>query len=105
MSAYVPAGVPAQHRDKVEQLVSRLDLFARMHKVQHKDSKKLITLDPLPMQRKIFEAVEAGHNRIVIIKARQTAATTGAKMVLHHLAYSTPHAAMHAIISMRDDSG
>lgn len=104
MSAYIPAGVPAQHRDKVGRLVGQLDLFARMHKVQDKDSKKLIPLEPLPMQRKIFEAVEAGHNRIVIIKARQTAATTGAKMVLHHLAYSTPHAAMHAIISMRDDS-
>lgn len=104
MSAFVPAAVPEQHRAKVGRLVGDLDLFARLHKVQDKDSKRLIPLEPLPMQRKIFEAVEAGHKRIVIIKARQTAATTGAKMVLHHLAYSTPHAAMHAIISMRDDS-
>jgi hypothetical protein len=56
------------------------------------------------MQTKIFNAVEQGHNRIIIIKARQVAATTAAKMVLHWLAYCSPHAAMCAVLSMREDS-
>jgi len=56
------------------------------------------------MQEKIFKAVEAGHKRIACIKARQVYCTTGCKMVLHHMAYTTPHAAMHAVVSMRADS-
>jgi hypothetical protein len=56
------------------------------------------------MQAKIFDAVKEGHKRILVVKARQVAATTGAKMVVHHLANTTPHAAMHAVISMRADS-
>ncbi|UCC74406.1 MAG: hypothetical protein JSV86_07575, partial [Gemmatimonadota bacterium] len=101
---YLPPEIPPALRPRVEDLVGPLSTFAKLHKVQDKDSKKLIPLDPLPMQRKIFEAVEAGHNRIIVQKARQVAATTGAKMVLHHLAYTTSHEAMCAIISMRSDS-
>jgi hypothetical protein len=81
-----------------------LDLFARLHKVQEKLTKKLIPFDPLPMQVKIFQAVNAGHNRILIVKARQVAATTGAKMVLHQQTYAEQNEAMRAIVSMRDDS-
>ena len=101
---YLPPAIPPALRPQVEDLVAPLSTFAKLHKVQDKDSKKLIPLDPLPMQLKIFEAVEAGHNRIIVQKARQVAATTGAKMVLHHLAYTTSHEAMCAIISMREDS-
>lgn len=86
------------------QLIEALDPFARMHRVQEKETKRPVPFTPMPMQERIFAAVEAGHNRIAIIKARQTTATTGAKMVMHNLAYKTPHEAMHAIISMRDDS-
>ena len=85
-------------------LVGEIGNFSRLHKVQDKETKKEIPFLPMPMQDKIFAAVEAGHNRIAIAKARQTTATTGAKMVLHHMAYTTPHAAMHAIVSMRSDS-
>ena len=104
MVAFVPGAVPIPHRAAVAQLVSDADKFARLHRVQDKDSKQLVPFVPLPMQVKIFEAVKAGHKRILILKARQVAATTGAKMVMHWKAYTTPHAAMHAVISMRDDS-
>lgn len=89
---------------RIHSLVGKLDHFARMHKVQDKETKKPIPMTPTPMQERIFEAVEAGHNRIAIIKARQTTATTGCKMVMHHMAYVTPYDAMYAIISMRADS-
>jgi hypothetical protein len=56
------------------------------------------------MQRKIFDAVNEGHNRILICKARQVAATTGAKMVLHWQTYAEEYEAMRAIVSMREDS-
>jgi len=104
VSVFVPGAVPVAMRSQVEQLLSKQSAFAQLHQVQDKETKRLIPFDPLPMQEKIFEAVEAGHKRIIILKARQVAATTGAKMVMHHLAYTTPHAAMHAIVSMRDDS-
>jgi len=91
-------------RPKMRRLLSDVNLFAQLHQVQNKQTKKLIPFVPLPMQEKIFNAVKAGHKRILILKARQVAATTGAKMVLHHLAYTTPNAAMYAIVSMRDDS-
>lgn len=91
-------------RPSVGHLLGQIDAFAQLHQVQDKDSKRLIPLVPLPMQTKIFNAVKAGHKRILILKARQVAATTGAKMVMHHLAYTTPNAAMHAIVSMREDS-
>lgn len=101
---FLPERIPSELRGKVSRLLGDLDLFARMHRVQDKDSKVRIPLSPLPMQSKIFEAVRAGHRRIIICKARQVAATTGAKMVLHHLASTTPHRAMHAVVSMRSDS-
>lgn len=103
---FIPSRIPEPFRSdpKLTRLIGEVGNFARMHKVQDKDSKREIDFVSLPMQDKIFAAVEAGHNRIAIIKARQTAATTGCKMVLHHMAYSTPHAAMHAVVSMRDDS-
>lgn len=104
MSVYIPDAVPYTLHGKVRSLISDLTLFAKLHRVQDKASKKLIPFDPLPMQAKIFKAVDEGFNRIAVIKARQVAATTGAKMVLHHMAYTTPHEAMFALISMREDS-
>jgi hypothetical protein len=101
---FVPPRVPLHLHGKVSKLVGDLDLFARLHKVQEKKTKKLIDFDPLPMQVKIFEAVNQGHNRILIVKARQVAATTGAKMVLHQQTYAEENEAMRAIVSMRDDS-
>ena len=101
---FIPGRVPVAMRAKLAALLSEPGLFAQLHKVQDKDTKRLVPFDPLPMQIKIFDAVKAGHKRIIILKARQVAATTGAKMVLHWLAYTTPYAAMHAIVSMRDDS-
>ena len=89
---------------QVAQLIAPVDTFARLHKVQDKDSKQPIPWVTAPMQEKIFKAVEAGHNRIACIKARQVYCTTACKMVLHHLAYTNPHAAMYAVVSMRDDS-
>ena len=101
---YLPPAIPTDLQQQTAQLVESAGVFCKLHKVQDKDSKRPIPFDPLPMQRKIFKAVEAGHKRIAIIKARQVAATTGAKFVLHHLAYTSHHAAMHAVVSMRDDS-
>ena len=101
---YLPPTVPVDLMADVTELVATPSVFCKLHKVQDKDSKRPIPFDPLPMQRRIFEAVEAGHNRILVIKARQVAATTGAKFVLHHMAYTSRHAAMHAVVSMRDDS-
>jgi hypothetical protein len=104
VTAYVPEGIPASMRPKVQRLVGDLDLFAKLHKVQDKDSKREVPFVALPMQERIFAAVRAGHTRIAVIKARQVAATTGCKMAMHHLCYATPYAAMHAIVSMRADS-
>lgn len=104
VAPFVPGAVPIPHRSAVGALVGDVDKFARLHRVQDKDSKQLVPFTPLPMQTKIFEAVKAGHRRILILKARQVAATTGAKMVMHWKAYTTANAAMHAVISMRDDS-
>lgn len=103
---YLPPTLPKTMRDdpRLSSLLGNVELFARIHKVQNKDTKAMIPFDPLPMQDKIFEAVKAGHKRILICKARQVAATTAAKMIMHHLATTTPHSAMHAIISMRADS-
>ena len=104
MTVYVPDTVPVALRPKVRSIVGPLTTFAKLHKVQDKDTKALIHLNPLPMQERIFAAVEAGNNRIAVVKARQVAATTGCKMVLHHMAYPSPNAAMHALVSMREDS-
>jgi len=101
---YVPDTVPANRRVRVAEILSSVHSFAKLLKVQHKDSKKLIPFSVLPMQQKIFDAVEAGHKRIAIIKARQVAATTGCKIVLQWLATVTKHEALHAIVSMREDS-
>jgi len=103
---YLPAGLPAAIRDdqRLHRLMGDVELFAKLHKVQHKDTKQPIPFAPLPMQEKIFRAVKEGHKRILVVKARQVAATTGAKMVMHHLATTTEHAAMHAVVSMRADS-
>lgn len=101
---YLPPTVPSSRRAALQQLVSDVELFAKLHRVQEKESKVEVPFDPLPMQQKIFAAVKAGHKRICVLKARQVAATTGCKMVLHHLAYTTEHAAMHAVVSMRADS-
>ena len=104
MTVFVPETVPVGLRAQVRSIVGPLTTFAKLHKVQDKDTKRLIPLDPLPMQKRIFAAVEAGYNRIAVVKARQVAATTGCKMVVHHGAYTSPYAAMFAIISMREDS-
>ena len=101
---YLPDTVPASLRPQVAELVADVGVFAKLHLVQDKESKKLIPFDALPMQERIFDAVRAGHNRIAVVKARQVAATTGAKMVLHWMAYTTAREAMHAIVSMRADS-
>ena len=104
MTVYIPATVPQVLHGKLSHVLSDVAHFALLHKVADKDTKQPIPFQPLPMQRKIFEAVQAGHKRICIIKARQVAATTGCKMVLQHLAVTTPHAAMCALVSMRADS-
>lgn len=104
MSVFIPGSVPPALHGQVAQLIARADPFSRMHKVQDKATKRPVPFIPSPMQTKIFDAVEAGHSRIAVIKARQVYATTGCKMVLHQMAYSTPYAAMHAVISMREDS-
>ena len=104
MKPYLPARVPPALAMEVYALLSDVTAFSRLHTVQDKESKRQVPFEPLPMQEKIFEAVEAGHKRIAVIKARQVTATTGAKMVLHHLAYVSQHASMHAIVSMRADS-
>lgn len=104
MTVFIPGAVPVTLRDQVHRLIADVGVFAKLHRVQDKDSKKPIPFDPLPMQTKIFDAVKSGARRIVVVKARQVAATTAAKMVLHHAAYTSPHAAMFAVVSMRDDS-
>lgn len=101
---FVPGRVPPGMTLRVEHLLSDLSAFSQLHQVQDKDSKKPRAFIPSPMQRKIFAAVEAGHKRIIVIKARQVYATTGCKMVLHWMATATRFEAMHAVISMRDDS-
>jgi hypothetical protein len=104
MTLFMPGRVPPALQDQVASLIREPEHFCRIHKVLDKDSKKPIPMVPTPMQNKIFRAVKQGHKRIAIIKARQTTATTGCKFVLHHMAYSTPHPAMHAVVSMRADS-
>lgn len=101
---FVPARVPKDKRASVAKLLSTVDTYAKLLKVQSKDSKKMIPFAALPMQRKIFDAVNAGAKRIVILKARQVAATTGCKLVLQWLASTTKQESMYAIVSMRDDS-
>lgn len=102
---FCPTTVPEPMRAAVaDRLLRDVGTFARLHRVTDKTTKARIPFVPLPMQDKIFAAVKAGHRRILICKARQVAATTGAKMVLHHMAATTPHAAMHAVVSMRADS-
>ena len=106
MSVFLPEKIPASMREdpRLTSLVGDLGNFVGLHKVQDKDTKKRVQFVPMPMQEKIFKAIGEGHNRIAVIKARQTTATTGCKMALHHMAYSTPYAAMHAVVSMRSDS-
>jgi len=101
---FVPPTVPPALRDQVAELVRSPSTFCRVHKVQHKDSKQEIAFDPLPMQTKIFAAVEAGHKRIAVIKARQVAATTACKFVLHQQWTSTETESMHALVSLRAES-
>ena len=101
---FVPAAVPKGLRHQVARALGDLPTFAAMLKVQDKDSKQLIPFQPLPMQSKLFEAVQAGHKRIVIVKARQVAATTACKLVLHWLATTCSTESLHAVVSMRDDS-
>lgn len=101
---FVPRTVPSALRAKTARAMGSLPAFARTLRVQDKDSKKLIPFKSLPMQDKIFAAVEGGAKRVIILKARQVAATTGCKIVMQWLATTTKNAAMHAIVSMRDDS-
>lgn len=101
---FVPARVPKAKRAAVAKMLNSVDSYAKLLKVQSKDSKKMIPFAALPMQRKIFDAVNAGSKRILILKARQVAATTGCKLVLQWLASTTKQESMHAIVSMRDDS-
>ena len=104
MLTFVPPSVPPELRDQVAELVGRPSTFCRVHRVQHKDSKAEIPFDPLPMQTKIFDAVEAGHNRILVIKARQVAATTACKFVLHQMWTATETESMFALVSLRAES-
>jgi len=104
MLTFVPKTVPPDLRDQVAELVRRPSTFCRLHKVQHKDSKAEISFDPLPMQTKIFDAIEAGHNRILVIKARQVAATTACKFVLHQRWTATETESMFALVSLRAES-
>ena len=85
-------------------LVSDPATFCRLHRVQDKDTKREVPFTPLPMQTKIFNAVKRGHRRILVIKARQVAATTGCKMVLHQQWTATPTAALFALVSLRAES-
>ena len=101
---FIPGRVPPGMTVDVSALLNDVRAFSQLHRVQDKDSKRPVTFRPSPMQDKIFRAVAAGHKRIVIVKARQVYATTGCKMVLHWMAYRTRHEAMHAVVSMRDDS-
>ena len=101
---FLPPGIPVALRPKLATVLGSLSTFARLLKVQDKESKRLIPFKPLPMQSKLFAAVEAGHKRIIIVKARQVAATTACKLVLHWMATTTQQESMHAIVSMRDDS-
>ena len=104
MLTFVPPSVPPELRDQVAELVGRPSTFCRVHRVQHKDSKVEIPFDPLPMQTKIFDAVEAGHNRILVVKARQVAATTACKFVLHQKWTATETESMFALVSLRAES-
>jgi hypothetical protein len=90
MSIYIPPSIPERLHPKVIGLVGDPSEFCRLHRVQDKDSKREIPFNPLPMQVKIFNAVKRGHNRILVIKARQVAATTAAKFVLHQQWMATP---------------
>ena len=100
----MPGAVPPQLVPQVGQLMGCPSAFAQLHRVQDKDSAELVPFDALPMQQKIFDAVEAGHNRILVVKARQVAATTACKMVLHQRWSATRHAALFAIVSLRAES-
>lgn len=104
MKPFVPGAVPPQLVPQVGQLMACPSAFAQLHRVQDKDSAELVPFDALPMQQKIFDAVEAGHNRILVVKARQVAATTACKMVLHQRWSATRHAALFAIVSLRAES-
>lgn len=104
MTAYCPPTVPAALRPKVMQLLEDPGSFAQLHKVINKELACRVQFMPLPMQFKIFEAVKAGHKRIAVVKARQVAATTASKMVLHWLAYTATSNETFAILSSRDDS-
>ena len=104
MTVYVPPGIPTALRPKLTAILGDLPRFARLLKVQDKVGKGLVPFQALPMQTKLFEAVQAGHKRVLVVKARQVAATTACKLVLHWLATSTTEEAMYAIVSMRDDS-
>ena len=77
MSVYIPPSIPTELHPKVSGLVGDPAAFCRLHQVQDKESKRAIPFEPLPMQVKIFNAVKRGHKRILVIKARQVAATTG----------------------------
>jgi hypothetical protein len=102
--AFLPPGIPVALRPKLASVLGSLSTFARLLKVQDKESKKLIPFKPCRCRVKLFAAVEAGHKRIIIVKARQVAATTACKLVLHWMATITKEESMHAIVSMRDDS-
>jgi hypothetical protein len=91
MNVFIPGAVPVQLTADVRDILADVGTFARLHRVQDKQTKQLVRFEPLPIQRKIFHAVRQGHNRIIIVKARQVAATTGAKMVLHWLASINPN--------------
>jgi hypothetical protein len=101
---YVSPSIPAALHDQVRGLVSDPARFCRLHRVQDKDTKREVPFAPLPMQTKIFNAVKRGHKRILVIKARQVAATTGCKMVLHQQWTATPTAALFALVSLRAES-
>jgi len=101
---FLPGRVPPWLALDVGTMLGDLPAFSRLHHIQDKDSKRPVPFKPSPMQAKIFKAVQDGHRRIIIVKARQVYATTGCKMVLHWMAYTTRHEAMHAVVSMRDDS-
>ncbi len=104
MTVFIPGKVPPKLQKKVAKLIASVDTFSQLHQIPDKATKRPIPFVPSPMQVKIFDAIKAGHKRIACVKARQVYCTTGCKMALHHMAYTTPYTAMHAIVSLRDDS-
>ena len=78
--------------------------FASLLTVLPKETKTPTPFILNGLQKKLVEAVEAGHKRILVVKPRQIGYTTVCKLIVQHRAYFSQAASKHAIISLRDDS-